>query len=46
MTNYIKYFRQNIFKRRLNEEIKLEATEQLGKEYDSIEAEVNFLINF
>lgn len=46
MANYIKYFRQSIFKRRLNEEIKLEAMEQLGKEYDSMEAEVNFLINF
>lgn len=44
MANYIKYFRQNIFKRRLNEEIKLEAMEQLGKEYDSIEAEVILII--
>ena len=43
MANYIKYFRQSVFKRRLNEEIKLEALAQLGKEYDSIEAEVGFV---
>ena len=40
MANYIKYFRQNIFKHRLNEEIKVDAAEQQGKEYDSNEVEV------
>jgi len=43
LANYIKYFRQSIFKRRLNDEIKLEAAEQQGKEYDTNEAEVRHI---
>ena len=40
IANYIKYFRLNIFKIKLNEEIKAEALKQTGKEYDQTETQV------
>lgn len=40
IANYIKYFRLNTLKIKLNEEIKAEAEKQTGKEYDPADTEV------
>ena len=40
MANYVKYYRQNLVKNQLNEEIRREAADLASIEYDANEAEV------